>query len=607
MVAEKGTISVNTENILPIIKKFLYSDHEIFLRELVSNGVDACQKLTKLAGMGEFGGAANDLKVEVSFDKEAKTITIKDNGVGMTADEVKKYINQIAFSGAVDFVEKYKDKNEGLRADIIGNFGLGFYSAFMVSDRVELTTKSWQEGAEAVKWSSNGTTEFELEEADKAERGTELTLHVSEEELDFLEEGKLKGILTKYCRFLPVPIFFGEEQINNVAPLWTKTPADLTDENYLSFYKELYPFAPDPLFWIHLNVDYPFNLTGILYFPQISNSMEMQRDKIQLYSRQVFVTEEVKEIVPEFLTMLHGVIDSPDIPLNVSRSYLQADGNVKKINNHITKKVADKLFDLFKADRKNFEEKWNSISMFVKFGMLSDDKFYDRAAKFALLKNTDKQFFTFEEYKEKTAALQTDKDDKLVWVYAANVDKQNTYINTIKKQSYDVLLMDEVLDSHWINQLESKLENTTLKRVDADPVHKLIEKEDNQPDSLTENDKKTLEEVFKKATEGQQGYMIEVASLSADELPVLITQPEFMRRMKEMSQMQGTAAMFGAMGDQHTVMINGNHPAIVKLLAADEELQQKTAKHLFDLGLLSINKLQGQALTDFISRSIETV
>ena len=487
MVEEKGTISINTENIFPIIKKFLYSDHEIFLRELVSNAVDATQKLKRLATIGEYQQDLGEQKVRVSVNKEAKTITISDHGIGMTDEEVKKYINQIAFSGATEFLEKYKDAGEDKQ--IIGHFGLGFYSSFMVADRVDIITKSYQEGAEPVKWTCDGSTEFELSPTVKKEVGTDVVLHINKDSEEFLEPPRIQGILDKYCKFLPVEIEFDGKVVNNPNPIWTKSPSDLQDEDYLAFYKELYPFSEDPLFWIHLNVDYPFNLTGVLYFPKIKQELEPSRNKIQLYSRQVFITDEVKDVVPEFLMLLHGVVDSPDIPLNVSRSYLQSDSNVKKINAHITKKVADKLNELFKKDRPAYEEKFGSIGLFVKYGMISEDKFYDKAQKFVLLQNTDGKYFTLDEYQEHVAANQTDKDKNLVYLYTTDKGKQYTFIQSAKKKSYDVLNLDGPIDSHFINLLEQKLEKTSLKRVDAETVDKLIDKDEKIESVLSDQEK----------------------------------------------------------------------------------------------------------------------
>lgn len=597
-MTEKGTISINTENIFPIIKKFLYSDHEIFLRELVSNAVDATQKIKKLSSMGQYDGELGELKVKVAIDKENKTITISDNGIGMTADEIKKYINQIAFSGAKEFLEKYNEDAD--KAQIIGQFGLGFYSAFMVAKDVEIVTKSYQD-APAARWICDGTTEFEITAGERTERGTDIILHVAEDSEEFLEESKLEQILVKYGKFLPVEIEFNEKVINNPNPIWTKSPADLTDEDYLAFYKELYPFSEDPLFWIHLNVDYPFNLTGVLYFPKIKNDFQLNREKIQLYSRQVFITDDVKDIVPEFLQLLHGIIDSPDIPLNVSRSYLQADGNVKKINNHITKKVADKLAELFRNDRSGFEAKWESIGMFVKYGIIADDKFYDRSKDFLLLKNMEGECATIEEYKEKVAATQKDKDDVTVVLYANDKEKQDAYINGAKKRGYDVVLFDDVLDAHFINALEQKVEKVTFKRVDADTFDKLIDKGLKTEVVLTDDEKKSVEEAFK-ALVGMN--MVNVEALPADELPVSIVMPEFMRRWQDMSKLNGQGNMFGAMPVTYNLVVNGNHALIGKLAKAEADEKAALAKQLHDLALLSQGMLSGASLTQFIERTV---
>lgn len=628
-VQEKGSISIHTENIFPIIKKFLYSDHEIFLRELVSNAVDATQKLKKLSSMGEFQGELGDLKIEVSFDKDKKTITVSDKGIGMTGEEIKKYINQIAFSGATEFVEKFKDKLDG--KDIIGKFGLGFYSAFMVADKVEVISKSFKENTEAAKWECDGSTEFELSSAKKENRGTDVILHVNADSEEFLDEWRLKGILEKYCKFLPIEIKFGtkEEQvedgvdaenkpkyksvtvdriINTTVPIWTKAPNDLKDEDYLKFYKELYPFGEDPLFWIHLNVDYPFNLTGVLYFPKVKNDFDLQKNKIQLYSRQVFITDEVKDVVPDFLMMLHGVLDSPDIPLNVSRSYLQSDANVKKISQHITKKVADKLQELFKKDRTDFEKKWDDINLFVKYGIISDEKFYDRAKDFALFKNTESKYFTLDEYKEKVKVNQTDKDGNTVYIYASDAGKQDSFIQTAKNKAYDVLLLDGPLDNHFINTLEQKLEKTQIKRVDSETADKLIDKDEKVESVLSPEEKEQVKTVFEKAI-NNKNMTVTVESLAPDELPVVITMSEFMRRMKDMAKMGGGGyAFMGSMPDNYSVAINGNHALIQKIIKADtEELKAKLAKQAFDLGLLSQNMLTGADLTSFIKRSVELV
>ncbi|MEP2026194.1 MAG: molecular chaperone HtpG [Reichenbachiella sp.] len=623
---EKGNISIHTENIFPIIKKFLYSDHEIFLRELVSNAVDASQKLKQLSGMGEYKGELGDLKVEVSFDEKAKTITISDKGIGMTADDIKKYINQIAFSGATEFVEKYKDKGD--EQQIIGHFGLGFYSAFMVADKVEINSLSHVEGAEPANWICDGSTEFEITAGTRKERGTDIILHINEESEEFLNQARIQGILSKYCKFLPVEIQFGQKDesvpdgedkdgkpqyktvkkdniINNPTPIWTKSPSELKDEDYLAFYRELYPMSEEPLFWIHLNVDYPFNLTGILYFPKVKNELELQKNKIQLYSRQVFITDEVKDVVPEFLMLLHGVIDSPDIPLNVSRSFLQADGAVKKINTYITKKVADKLNELFKKDRKAFEDKWENIGLFVKYGMLSDEKFYDKAKDFALLQNTDDECFTFDEYKEKTSALQKDKDDNLVYLYATNPAKQHAFIESVKNKSYDVLKFDGPLDSHFIGTLEHKLEKTQLKRVDAETADKLIDKDEKVESVLSDKEKESAKELFEKAI-NDKNSTVNVESLAADEMPVIVTMPEFMRRMKDMQKQGGGGMMMmGDMPDQYTVAVNANHPLVSKILKAKKaENKEQLARQAYDLALLSQGLLEGAALTSFIKRSV---
>ncbi len=629
-VTEKGSISIHTENIFPIIKKFLYSDHEIFLRELVSNAVDATQKLKKLASIGEFNGELGDLKIEVSFDKKNNTITVSDKGLGMTGEEIKKYINQIAFSGAAEFVEKFKDQGDA--KDIIGKFGLGFYSSFMVADRVEIISKSFKEGTEAARWECDGSTEFELSPDKKDARGTDVILHINKDSEEFLDEYRLKGILEKYCKFLPVEIKFGTKDesvedgvdkddkpkyktittdriINNTSPIWAKAPLELKDEDYLKFYKELYPFTEDPLFWIHLNVDYPFSLTGVLYFPKIKNDFEIQRNKIQLYSRQVFITDEVKDVVPDFLMLLHGVLDSPDIPLNVSRSYLQSDSNVKKISAHITKKVADKLIDMFIKDRKEFEKKWDDISVFVRYGMISDEKFNEKAKEFALLKNVDGQYFTFNEYADKVKPNQTDKEGQVIYLYTNDKGKQDAFIQTAKSKAYDVLMMDGVLDSHFIGNLEQKLEKTQLKRVDSDIIDKLITKTDAIPSILSEEEEETVKGVFEKAI-NNKAMTLAIESLSPDDLPVTVTMSEWMRRMKDMAKTGGGGGMsfMGAMPDNYNVAINGNHPIIQKVLKAEtEEQKTKLAKQAYDLGLLSQSMLTGADLTAFIKRSVELV
>jgi molecular chaperone HtpG len=616
-----GKINVQTENIFPIIKKFLYSDHEIFLRELVSNAVDATQKLKTLVALGESKAKLEDLKVEVVIDKDAKTLTIKDKGIGMTAEEIEKYITQIAFSGAEEFVNKYKDKTPEANA-IIGHFGLGFYSAFMVAKKVEIFSLSHKEDAKAIHWECDGSPEYKLEETTKKDRGTDIVLHIAEDSEEFLEQYRINQLLTKYCKFLPVEIKFGTKKegekdkevevdniINNPSPAWTKKPADLTDEDYKKFYRELYPMNfEDPLFHIHLNVDYPFNLTGILYFPKLKKAFEMQKDKIQLYSNQVFVTDSVENIVPDFLSLLQGVIDSPDIPLNVSRSYLQSDGNVKKISAHITKKVADKLEEIFKKDRADFESKWEDIKVFVQYGMLSEDKFYEKAQKFALLKNTDNKMFTFEEYSEKVKALQTDKDKRVIYLYTTNTEEQHSFIQTAKDRGYDVLVFDSPIDPHYINQLESKLENTSFVRVDSDTIDKLIKKEDSQPSKLTEEDQKKLKPVVESVV-SKEKFTVQFESLSEKDAPMIITKPEFMRRMKDMSAMGGGGMNFyGSMPDMHNLVVNSNHPLITKILnEKDESKQKELTKQTADLAMLSQGLLKGEELTRFIKRSVELI
>jgi molecular chaperone HtpG len=627
MVQEKGTISINTENIFPIIKKFLYSDHEIFLRELVSNAVDATQKIKRLASLGQYNHDLGNLKVEISFDEKNKTLTVSDRGIGMTADEIKKYINQIAFSGATEFMEKFKEAKDA--NEIIGRFGLGFYSSFMVADKVEIETLSYQEGAEPAKWICDGSTEFELTEGSRTERGTDVILYLNSESEEFLKKWKLQEILDKYCKFLPVPVQLGtttkqEEDgtdeegkpkyksvevdniINNTTPLWIKQPTEITDEDYLKFYKELYPFSEEPLFWIHLNVDYPFHLTGILYFPKIKNDLDLQRNKIKLFSRQVFITDEVKDIVPEFLMLLHGVIDSPDIPLNVSRSFLQADSNVKKINSYITRKVADKLNELFRKDRKAYEEKWKDIGLFVKYGMISEEKFYEKAKDFALLSNTDKEFFTLDEYNTKVKDFQTNKDETVVYLYSVDAERQDSYVKAAARKNYDVLLMDAPLDNHFMQQLETKLEKISFKRVDADVIDKLIEKEDAAAHQLSEDDTKKVKEIFEKAI-NNSAMKVEVESLSSDELPVTITMEEWMRRMKDMARMGGGNGMnfYGSLPDNYKVAINANHTLINKIINADEEHQNSLAKQAYDLALLSQGMLKGADLTAFVERSVK--
>lgn len=600
---ETGNISIHTENIFPIIKKFLYSDHEIFLRELVSNAVDASQKIKRLSSIGEFNGELGELKVKVSFDKDKKTITISDNGIGMTAEEIKKYINQIAFSGATEFVEKYKDQGED--KGIIGHFGLGFYSAFMVAKEVEIISKSYQEGSEAATWKCDGSTEYTIGPAKKKTRGTDIILHIAEDSEEFLEEYKLKSILEKYGKFLPIEIEFGDKVINNPNPIWTKSPSDLTDEDYLKFYEELYPFQEKPLFWIHLNVDYPFNLTGILYFPKVKNEMQLQREKISLYSRQVFITDEVKDIVPEFLMLLHGVIDSPDIPLNVSRSFLQADSNVKKINSYITKKVADKLAELFKADRPAFEEKFANIGLFIKYGMISDEKFFEKAKDFCLVQDTNNKYFTLDEYSEEVQAAQTDKDGNKVYLYTTDVEQQDAFIQSAQNKGYSVIKLDTLIDSHFINTMESKLEKTQWKRVDADAVDKLINTGITLEAILSDAQKESVKKVFEETLNDKQ-KVVAVEAMSPDELPAIVTQNEFMRRMSDMSKTGGGGmGMFGAMPNTYNITINANHPLISKLADLKDESEQKAlAKQISDLALLSQNLLTGADLTAFIKRTV---
>lgn len=627
MVQEKGTISINTENIFPIIKKFLYSDHEIFLRELVSNAVDATQKLKRLSSLGHYNKDLGDLKVKVAVDEKAKTITISDNGIGMTGEEIKKYINQIAFSGATEFIEKFKEANDA--NEIIGRFGLGFYSAFMVGERVEIQTLSYQDGAEPAKWICDGSTTFEITEGNRTERGTDVILYINEDSKEFLEKHRLEEILNKYARFLPVPVQFGTKKesvpdgedkdgkpqyktvevdniINNTNPIWTKAPSELKDEDYLDFYRELYPFSEEPLFWIHLNVDYPFNLTGVLYFPKLKNDFEIQKNKIKLFSRQVFITDEVKDIVPEFLMLLHGVIDSPDIPLNVSRSFLQSDSNVKKINSYISRKVADKLQELFKKDRKAYEEKWNDIGLFVKYGAISDEKFYEKAKEFLLLTNTKNEHYTLEEYNAKVKDFQTDKDERLVYLYTIDSEKQHSYVQAANKKDYDVLLMNSPIDSHFIHHVEMKLEKTSWKRVDADVADKLIAKEDAAKHALTEDEANKLKAVFEKAI-SNPNMKVEIESLPAESMPVTITMEEWMRRMKDMSRMGGGMNFYGSMPDSYKVSVNANHKIVSKILSADADKQTAIAKHAFDLALLAQGMLKGADLTAFVERSVEVI
>ncbi len=600
---QKGSIRVQTENIFPIIKKFLYSEHDIFIRELVSNAVDATQKLKTLSSIGEAKGELGELRIDISIDKDKKTLSIADKGIGMSAEEVDKYLNQVAFSGAEEFLEKYKGQNE---ASIIGHFGLGFYSSFMVSDKVEVFSKSFKEDATGVRWECDGSPEYVLEENKKEERGTTIVMHLNDESIEFLESQRVKTVLEKFCKFLPVPIFFEDAQINNPTPAWTKKPADLTAEDYQAFYKELYPFSEPPLFWIHLNVDYPFNLTGILYFPKIKQSYEIQKDKIQLYSNQVFVTDEVKEIVPEFLMLLHGVLDSPDIPLNVSRSYLQGDPNVKKINAHITKKVADKLEEIFNSDRKSFEEKWESLGLFVKYGMMTDDKFLDKANKFFVMEDTTGKFFTREEYTLATEVLQKNKEGKQVILYTTNPVQQDAFIQQATNKGYVVVKMETLVDAAFINSLEMKWENTQFTRVDADIAENLIDKQESNESVLNKKQTEKLKSLFDKPMDGMH-LTVEVKGLSEGSVPVTATRPELMRRMKDMAAVGGgMAAFYANMPDEVNLTVNGNHPIFKTILAEKEEAkQEKLVKNLADLALLSQGMLTGNHLTSFINRSVE--
>jgi len=605
---QKGQIRVQTENIFPIIKKFLYSDHEIFLRELVSNAVDASQKLKTLSGLGEAKGELGELKIDVELDVKAKTITIADKGIGMTGAEVDKYLNQVAFSGAEEFLKKYKDAN------IIGHFGLGFYSAFMVSDKVEVYTKSFKDET-GVYWSCDGSPEYELYDIEKSDRGTRIVLHINEDSNEFLDAGRIKSILEKFCRFLPIPIYFSEagqekeveeKPVNNTNPIWIRKPSELTKEDYENFYRELYPYGETPLFWIHLNVDYPFNLTGILYFPKIKQSYEIQKDKIQLYSNQVFVTDEVKDIVPEFLMLLHGVIDSPDIPLNVSRSYLQGDPNVRKINAHITKKVADKLEEIFKNDRSGFVEKWESLGLFVKYGMMTDDKFLDKANKFFVVQDTGNKFYTFDEYKTAAEALQKNKEGKLVILYTTNPVQQDAYIQSATSKGFIVAKLETLVDAAFINNMEMKWENIHFVRVDADIVDNLIDKQDAADSILSKEEEGELKSLFGFEVPDLR-VTVEVKGLSSHTAPVVATRPEFIRRMKDMAGMGGgMTAFYAQMPDEVTLTVNGNHPIYQALLKEDDkEKQEKQARTLADLALLSQGLLKGNDLTSFINRSVE--
>ena len=659
-MATTGKIGVTTENIFPVIKKFLYSDHEIFLRELVANAVDATQKMKALAASGEFSGELGELGVRIELDEKKKTLKVIDNGIGMTSEEVDKYINQIAFSSAGEFLEKYKDQ----LSSIIGHFGLGFYSAFMVADKVTIETLSWKDGAKAVKWSCDGSPEYEMTECKKSDRGTVITLYIADDEKEYAEKKRIEGLLGKYCKFMPVPIIFGKEQewkdgkyvdtdkdkvINSVAPLWTRKPADLKDEDYNEFYRALYPMGEEPLFHIHLNVDYPFNLTGILYFPKIKNNVEISRNKIQLYCNQMFVTDSVDNIVPDFLTLLHGVIDSPDIPLNVSRSYLQSDANVKKISTYITKKVADRLDEIFRNEREQLEEKWDNLKLFIEYGMLSDEKFCDRAMKFCLLKNAEGKYFSIEEYKKTIEEGQTDKDKKVVFLYATDVESQYTFIEAAKSKGYDVLVMDCQLDSHFVNLLETKVENTRFARVDSDSIDNLIPKEDKEKPVLTEAEQEDLSVIFQSVLPKENQYYIQADNLGSDAAPILITQSEFMRRYREMSAMGGGMNFYGEMPAMYNITVNMENPLVARILAAKAEdvapaqiipdaaedasddvkrtvtEAKETAaaahkadleafagdneilKQITDLALLANGMLKGKDLSDFIARSAKVV
>lgn len=613
-----GKIGVTTDNIFPVIKKFLYSDQEIFLREIVSNAVDASQKLKTIVASGQSQANTEHLRVSISIDKEAKTLTISDQGIGMTAEEIDKYINQIAFSGAEEFLEKYQNDAHA----IIGHFGLGFYSAFMVAKQVDIITLSYQDGAQAVKWSCNGSPEFSLEACDKKERGTDIVLHIDEESEEYLQEEKIAALLQKYCKFLPVPIVFGKKkewkdgkevsteednQINDIQPAWTRKPSELQEEDYNKFYKDLYPFSDDPLFHIHLNVDYPFTLTGILYFPKVKSSIDLQKNKIQLYCNQVFVTDSIEGIVPPFLTLLHGVIDSPDIPLNVSRSYLQSDANVKKISNHITKKVADSLLKLYNDDRKAFEEKWDDLKIFIEYGVLTEEKFWDRAEKFILIKNSEGKFFNLEEYHNLVNSSQTDKDGNLVYLYATDKDSQYTYIETAKNKGYDVLLMDGELDVPFIQQVEAKSEKTRFVRVDSDVIENLIPKADKASVSLSEDEQKALKDLFSKQLPEMEKmrFDVQIEALGEDSLPIVLTQNEFMRRMQEMAKLQPGMSFYGEMPASFAMVLNADHRLVKELVGVQSEESEDKVKQLIDLSLLSNGLLKGEALNKFIRRSYD--
>lgn len=620
---QSGKINVQTENIFPVIKKFLYSDHDIFLRELVSNAVDATQKLRTLVRLGKAQVDMTDETIEIVVNKEDKTIKVIDKGIGMTADEVQKYITQIAFSSAEEFLEKYKGTDS---ANIIGHFGLGFYSAFMVSDSVEIFTKSYQEGAQAVHWSCDGSPNYEMEECEKSSHGTEIVLHVTDEEAEFLEENRIIQLLKKYCRFLPVPIRCGNEKywdkpegeekevemerpriINNVNPLWKQSPANLKQEDYVAFYRELYPMTFDePLFQIHLNVDYPFNLTGVLYFPKVKNQLEVQKNKVQLYCNQVFITDQLDGVIPEFMQLLHGVIDSPDIPLNVSRSFLQSDASVKKISAHISKKVSDKLEEMFKNDREDFEKKWEDIKIFIQYGSITDEKFWDRAKSFFLLKNVEGKYFTLDEYKTYIETLQKDKNETLIYLYAADAEKQHIYIQSAQERGYDVLLMDSILDAHFINMLEQKLEKSKFARVDADVIDKLIEKEDSLISKLSEEERKNLSEIFENSVEKEK-FTVVVESLSDTDLPVMIMQNEFMRRFQDMERLSGQNGMYGRF-EHYNLVVNDNNEVIANLLKEeDAEKKSQMTQQLVDLALLSQNMLTGEKLSQFVRRSLDFI
>ena len=616
MAQTNGKIGVTTENIFPVIKQFLYSDHEIFLREIVANAVDASQKVKALASSGDFKGELGEIAVRVDLDEENKILTVTDRGIGMTEEEVDKYINQIAFSSAGEFLEKYKDQI----GSIIGHFGLGFYSSFMVSKKVTIDTLSWKEGAKAVKWSCDGTPEYSIEPSEKTDRGTVITMYLDDDSAEYAKKERISSLLSKYCKFMPVPVYFGKEQewkdgkyvdtdkdklINDIDPIWTKAPSSLKEEDYMKFYKALYPMHDEPLFYIHLNVDYPFNLTGILYFPKIKERMAIEKNKIQLYCNQMFVTDHVENIVPEFLTLLHGVIDSPDIPLNVSRSYLQSDANVKKISTYITKKVADRLEEIYKEQREQYEQKWDNIKLFIEYGMLSDEKFCERAMKFALLKNTEGKYFGLEDYRKAIESEQTDKDKNVVYLYATKPDEQYSFIEAAKNKGYDVLLMDCELDSHFVNLLESKVEHTRFARVDSDTIDKLIQKEEEVRPELSEDDKKALDEMFKSALPQGNEYSVEARNLGENAAPVVITQSEFMRRYREMSAMGGGMNFYGSIPESYNIVVNMENPLVARIWEArgSENAETELLQQVVDLALLGNGMLKGKALADFVARS----